>query len=396
MSLDGRLRVQPYLDQEPPPWAAHALAWVLLILAGTALTVSIVLRVPESVSAEFVLAPVHRVDPVKAFRTGLVSVVGAVAGQRVRAGDRLFVIASHEASDRAGELAGVERQLSGGQERVDNLNREYERTHAADEAELARLDARASSLAAQLVQKQKELDVATEIARRYEETSREGLASWVDVGRTQADAARTKAELEELEGNRVDTRATAARLRMEMAARESAHREDARRTTETLDQARIRRGSLTQSPSDRMPDLRLEAPCDGTVIVANVAAPGAVVQQGDTLAEVACVGQQLRAELRIPQRGLGRVRVGQTVKLKYEAFPYERFGAAPAIVEWISPAGEVATGGAFRAFATLQQGGPSQALLGPGLVGEAEIVVDRRRLASYLIDPLRQLREELK
>ena len=74
------------------------------------------------------------------------------------------------------------------------------------------------------------------------------------------------------------------------------------------------------------------------------------------------------------------------------------FGVRYATLRWISPASSTAeTGGSFRALADLDDqilhiGGQPRAVL-PGMGGQASIVVGRRSLASYALEPLRQMRE---
>ena len=66
--------------------------------------------------------------------------------------------------------------------------------------------------------------------------------------------------------------------------------------------------------------------------------PGTVVRGSDVLAEIACRDDRLQAELMVPQRGLAMLRAGQPVKLRYDAFPYQRYGVRYATLRWISPA----------------------------------------------------------
>src|SRR5207302_2132791 len=81
------------------------------------------------------------------------------------------------------------------------------------------------------------------------------------------------------------------------------------------------------------------APCSGTVVRLLVKAPAAVVQEGEQMADVSCSEQRLEAELKLGQAAVGRVRQGQTVKLLYEAYPYQRYGVHFGRVRWVSPAG---------------------------------------------------------
>ena len=145
----------PYLDADPPPWAAHALAWMVLGIAAVALVVSIEVRVPETITAPFTLVPLRGPDPIKALRGGVVREARALPGQPVAAGAVLFTIAAPEAADRAGELRGVERELSESGASLDNLRRVFEEQRAADQQERLRLIARADSLASRVAIQQR-------------------------------------------------------------------------------------------------------------------------------------------------------------------------------------------------------------------------------------------------
>ena len=50
------------------------------------------------------------------------------------------------------------------------------------------------------------------------------------------------------------------------------------------------------------------------------------LRSSDVLAEITCRDDRLQAELMVPQRGLALLRTGQLVKLRYDAFPFQRFG----------------------------------------------------------------------
>jgi multidrug efflux pump subunit AcrA (membrane-fusion protein) len=168
-----------------------------------------------------------------------------------------------------------------------------------------------------------------------------------------------------------------------------------------MEKATIRIDALRQGlEQSRGNELFVSAPCGGTVLRLHVRAPGAVVHDGDTLADLACGGERLQAELTVPPSGVGRLRPGQGVKLLYEAFPYQRHGVRRGHIRWVSPAGVAAKDGlAFRALADIEDeaivvGGQSQRLV-PGMGGRAEVVVGRRSLLSYAFEPIRQLRESL-
>jgi membrane fusion protein len=368
---------------------------MVLSIAAIALVVAVAVRVPETVTATFTLVPLRGADPIRALRRGVVREARVVTGQPVGAGALLFAIAAPDAADRAGELRGVERELSDAEARVANLRRAFDEQRAADLQERGRLLSRADALAARLAIQKRELAIASEILRRYEDSHKQGLTAWIESGRAEADVTRLQAEAAATEGEQADVRGSLARLDREMASRAAQWDEQVRAVREERDKTGIRRGVLSGDPS-ASGELRVVAPCDGTIVRAFVVQPGTVVDEGERLAEVACAGERLHAQLAVPQRGLGQLRVGQPVKLLYDAYPYERFGVAPAVVTWVSPAASTEGSEPFRAFADLGAGGPHSRAIGAGLSGQAEIVVGRRRLIAYLIDPLRRLQEDLK
>jgi len=119
------------------------------------------------------------------------------------------------------------------------------------------------------------------------------------------------------------------------------------------------------------------------------------------LCELACSGRRLQAELNVAQSGVGLIKPGQGVKLLYDAFPYQRYGVKYGTVRWISPASvNVNNAAIFRVLVDVLDdsvivSGLKRSLM-PGMGGRAEVVVDRRPLISYVFEPIRQLRENLK
>jgi multidrug efflux pump subunit AcrA (membrane-fusion protein) len=108
----------------------------------------------------------------------------------------------------------------------------------------------------------------------------------------------------------------------------------------------------------------------------------------------------VQAEMLISEWGVGRIKVGQKVRLMYDAFPYQRYGVRFGTVRWISPAkAKVQETQSFRALveagdeAVVVEGEPRRLL--PGMSGRAEIVVGRRSLISYAFEPIRQLKENI-
>ncbi|MFI5311379.1 MAG: HlyD family efflux transporter periplasmic adaptor subunit [Gemmatimonadales bacterium] len=184
-------------------------------------------------------------------------------------------------------------------------------------------------------------------------------------------------------------------------------RDRARRLDLELRQASARLSALRAGVTAPSGALVVQSPCDGMLIRLHVRATGAVVQQGDVLADLACTSDSLIAEVQVPASGIGRVQTGQTVRLLYDAFPYQRYGVRFGELTWVgasspdAPFGTpVTTPPGFLARVRpddshVRVDGVARPLV-PGMGGSARIVVARRRLVSYAFEPLAQLREAAK
>jgi multidrug efflux pump subunit AcrA (membrane-fusion protein) len=387
----------PFLETTPPAWAARSLATVLLSLFACAALAVVFVSVPETVSAPFVLVPVRGGDPVRAFRSGVVGDVRVVETQRIGAGEAMLTITSASIGDRAAEWQGLEAQIQGAQERLASRRQQEASQRLADDQEALKIQARLESLARAMEVRKQQLAMAREMTKRQRETFELGLSSWMETSRVQIEADRLALEVEQAHADESEARRSLQRLRHETAARRAEAHEVERGLIEELERASIRRAALDQDLVRGGNQLVVVAPCAGIVLKLAVRSRGAVVQEGDVLAEVACGGERLRAELTLPQEGIGLVRPGQGVRLLCDAFPYQRYGTRAATIRWISPA---SAGGDFRAFADVEsetvmvQGQPRQ--LSPGMGGRARVVVGRRTLVSYALGPLRELQENLR
>lgn len=394
-------QLPPFLDAAPPPWAARAFASVLLMLFVVGVVVMIVVQVPETVSSPFVLAPTRGNDPVRTLHDGTVVKVNVEDAQAVDRGAVMFVVASEPVGDRAAERQTLDARIEGGGGRIANEEQRYQNRQRADEQEHRRLEQRLANLQQLATLKQQQLKLSQEIADRMRQSLDTGVSSWMDASRPQLEVDRLAGELQQIQVDIADAKNTMDRLRFEMASNRAAFEELRRSIGEEATGFKARKRVLDEDPARRDGSaVEVTSPCAGTVVTLHVRNTGAVVHEGDLLAEIVCAGEHLQAELQLPERGMALVRVGQPVKLLYDAFPYERYGVHFGTVRWLSPASTVGPrGSTFRALADLDAEsvgveGQRRPVL-PGMTGRAAVVVGRRSLVSYAIEPLRQLRESL-
>lgn len=386
-----------FLTLAPPHWAARGFSYAIIAIVLIAAIAAVVIKLPETVTADFVLVPARGTDPIKSTRQGIVNQVFVSEGQSVNHGDVIATLRSEAAGDRAAELMTVQTQLAGTGESFINAKARLGAQTLADEQELHRLAARIEHIEGLIALKRRQLSLLNQMADSYEKLYREGLTSRAQLTQKQLEVADLAAELEKLIAEQDETRSATEQVKINSSVRRAEFKEVERTYRERAATGDIRVASLRSglAGSDGN-EIRLTAPCAGTILRLYVKNSGAVLQEGSTVAELVCAGETLLAELRVPEAGIGKLKTDQGVKLKYDAFPYQRYGVRHGRVALLSPAAvETKEGASFKVqveIANSEMLAQSRPLL-PGMTGKAEIVIGNRSLIEYVFEPLRQLKE---
>jgi membrane fusion protein len=117
--------------------------------------------------------------------------------------------------------------------------------------------------------------------------------------------------------------------------------------------------------------------------------------------EIVPSGVALQAELFVPTRAAGFVRTGQQIRIMYDAFPYQSFGTYAGEITKVSrtlvtptdASGPIALSEpAYRVTATLERTDietkTTKIPLQPDMLLRADIVLERRSLVRWLLDPV--------
>ena len=147
---------------------------------------------------------------------------------------------------------------------------------------------------------------------------------------------------------------------------------------------------------------RVFAPVAGTV--GNVSgSAGQLVDAARPVVTLIPRGSRLQARLLVPSRAAAFLRPGQPVKLRLDAFPYQKFGVQPAVLRELPASPGRASPGqsdpiylatAELAAQTVRAYGEVVALK-PGMALSADVVVEERSLLAWLLDPLLAVRGRL-
>ncbi|HZM90587.1 MAG TPA: HlyD family efflux transporter periplasmic adaptor subunit [Blastocatellia bacterium] len=398
-SNDARGISRTFLALAPPHWAARGLSYAIIATVLIGAIAAVIIKLPETVTANFVLVPARGTDPIKTTRQGIVNQVFVSEGQSVNQGDLIVTLRSESAGDRAAELMTTQTQLAGAGESFINTKARFTSQTLAAEQETRKLAARVEHLEGLIALKRQQLALLKQMTESYEKLYREGIASRAQLTEKQLEVAEMSAELEKLIAEQGETRAAIEKLKIDSSARQVELKEVERTYREATAISEIRSGALRKGLAGSDGDeIRLTAPCAGTILRLHVKSSGAVLHEGFAVAELACAGETLQAELSVPESGVGKLKTGQGVKLKYDAFPYQRYGVRYGSVAWLSPAAvESNQGATFKSHVELVdreilvQGQPRS--LFAGMTGKAEIVIGNRSLIEYVFEPLRQLKE---
>lgn len=346
------------------------------------------------------IAPAAGLIRVHSPRVGTVSRLHVAEGQSVRQGAVLFSIVSPR--DAASGVDVDQAQIDRLREEEASLRGrlEAERALSAERADAVRrevneLAALLSGLRGQRASAAQRLAVLRQDAKRLEALHAAGHAPAslrdsrvLDLLAAEQDVQRLDGEMERLEGELQNLRSRFRLIPLEFEV-----------ISEEL-QSRLAaiRHSLAEAEAQKA--IVVRAPVAGRV-TALVAHAGMAVTPERPLLSILPAGTELQAELLLPTRAAGFIREGQAVHLRYDAFPYQKFGIYRGSVQSVSRTvlnPEDQTGPirlavpAYRVIVKLDS--PMVAAYGerlplqPGLTLEADIIRDRRRIIEWIFDPV--------
>ncbi len=144
--------------------------------------------------------------------------------------------------------------------------------------------------------------------------------------------------------------------------------------------------------------LRILAPVSGVLTDVKFTQPGDKIQAHTPLGGIAEEGARPVLKIEIPERDRAFLAVGQTVKMKFNAFAYQRYGFIEGTLEYLSPSTRVSEKSqvpVYQGRVTLERDffevDARQYPLRYGMQATAEIVVRKRRLIDLALDPFRNL-----
>lgn len=142
--------------------------------------------------------------------------------------------------------------------------------------------------------------------------------------------------------------------------------------------------------------LRIRAPVDGVVTTVTFTDVGAQVDEKTPVALIAPKGARKVLEIEINERDRAFLQPGMPVRIKVNAFPYQRYGVLTGELEHIAPASNTNRDTkqiVYKARVGLERDhfliNDVATPIRYGMAAKVEIVVDSRRLIDLALDPFR-------
>lgn len=323
-----------------------------------------------------------------------------VEGQRVSRGDVLFVVSMERRSVDAVEANSAaiaslrERRasLGAGVARQDDMARIEARSLRQ---RVSGMEAELAQLAQELATQERRVAVAAGIHASYRELRDQSLASEEQVQQKQQELLDQQGRLQALRRSQIATSRELETLRSELPQVElkaKTQQGALERDIAVLEQ------ELAEYESRRT--VVVTAPAAGTA-TALLADRGHAVNPSQPLVSILPAGALLEAHLLVPSHSIGFLAPNQTVAVRYEAFPYQRFGSYVGHITEVSrtlilpneaalplplaaPAYRVTVALDSQQVKAYGREFPLQA----GMLLDADVWLDRRRLYEWLLDPL--------
>lgn len=352
------------------------------------------------------LIPTAGVIRVYSNQTGVIKDVRIKEGQFVREGDILFVVSSERSN---AEASSTEALVSGLLvRRRDSFHTELQQAKMQASQRREALQQRALDLQGEirrlesqaLMQKQR-IALSEQTVARFAQLKATNYISAAQLQEREAELLDQHQRLLEVERLRSVTQRDLASTPAEerdIAMQALRDENSLRRNASTIEQ------DLTENEARREVPVRARQSGTVTAIAANL---GQTIGTATSLAAILPEGNKLEAEMYVPSRAVGFLKPGMTALVRYQAFPYQKFGQHSARVREVAttsvrpeelPTSAAAMPGAaqsepvYRVRLELDQQtvrtyGRAMPLRS-GMLVDASVMLERRKLYEWVLEPV--------
>jgi membrane fusion protein len=383
-------------------WSNTSIAILLAAIVGSLVLFALFFGFARKATVAGVIVPNKGINRILSPQAGTIAKLSVDEGQEVQIGDPLFIISSERSAENGAVQAAVKDSLIS---RIKKLTRELEQVGGQSSNKQRELADKLTSINASLKQLEHELALqrdklrlARDISARVSELAKSGNMSKITAAEKEADVLEQQSRLSTLEVQRQ------AMLR-EMTSLQSSQTDSS--IQKSRDVSTIQREiedlkqQLAENEAKRQVIVRAEL--DGRV-AAVLVEPGQSVVANQRIASILPKDGKLEAELYMPSRNIGMVTPNTRVVVRYDSFPYQKFGQFKGTVRDVSETSISATDlphsaahsnsteSYFRVRVALERQDVSlrdkHYQLKPGMQLTANVLLEERTIAEWMFEPL--------
>ncbi len=422
------------LQHNPPHPAGRRILWGLALLLGFVLAWGFWGQLDIVSVAEGRLIPTDRLKIIQPAEAGVIEAIRVREGDKVKAGQELIRLLGTETEADTQNLVGERTRLRAELERLEAqlANKPFDlspdipshiasQNRARDTADRNALESDLAEEQARLNRAEKELaaaiqhKAALEATLPYYRRREQALTELLKKGgatQLQIDEEQRERIEKEHELKTQDHSIAAVRASIELSEKKinGIHARHIQRLNERQQEVSARLEQLElqiHKQQHRESRLSLRAPADGIVKQLATHTVGTVVQPGTILASLVPTDSALQAEVWLPNQDIGFIYEGQEVKLKFAAYPFQKYGLLSGTLTHLSPdaqsgeeardagaSGMIQTALRYRGLVEIGKEPPEwdriDHSLHPGMRVTAEIHLGTRSVAEYLLSPISQ------
>lgn len=380
--------------------------WVIIGLVGL-ITIAVLVfcffgTYTKRENAIGALIPVEGVMDIVAVNAGTITELAIREGDSVEKGAPLVTISSEVATKygQTRETIAEQLELQHGvlvRERA-NLTVLSEETRKGLQDKKRMLEQQLASLGDIYASRVQQMNLAAEKLNKYKLMRKEGYTSNSQVEEQETARLEAESRVQDVARQRID-------LQQQLTQTLQQIREQPINELNQINDIERRIAELKQNmmENESRRSVVLNAPQKATV-ASVVVKRGQIVSNGQTVASLLPENTELQARIMVSSRSIGFIRPGQRVVLRYQAYPWQKFGQQYGRVIGISRVAlspqEVAqiTGNnqvqeqhylvKVKLDNQFVKAYGQQVRLQPGSAVEADFLIDKRRLYEWVLEPL--------
>ena len=388
------------------PFSHVVLTSVFVTLALLLIVFFTFFETTRKAAIQGMLVPTAGVIRVFSNQIGVIKEIRIKEAQFVHEGDILFVVSSERSTaDPRSTEALISELLA---QRRDSFHTELQQAKAQVEHRRAALQQRAQDLQGEIRQldnqalmQHQRVILSEQTVARFAQLKATNYISAAQLQEREAELLEQRQRLLEIERIRSTTQRDLASTQAEeqdITVQALRDENALRRNASTLEQ------DLTENEARREIPIRARKSGTITAIAANL---GQTVGTATSLASILPEGNKLEAEMYVPSHAIGFIKPGTMAMLRYQAFPYQKFGQHRARVREVAttsvrpeelPTSAASMPGAsqsepvYRIRVELDQQtvrayGAAMPLRS-GMLVDANVMLERRKLYEWVLEPL--------